>query len=523
MEGTPRGDSWHGLDFLSSIQGSTGRYPVIQTLFLASRVGATGLLSVELVSDDLSVQVGLVRGRIHSVEDVPGLLGALQPVPSDSMNLLRDVGGAVALGHPVDRVLGAAASALGLFLVRLPSGTIRFQSQWTPPPGGFPLPGSLPRLLAAGLREARSEEQIRTWWKGHMEAPIRLRVPEDSPEDRWGLDSITLRMLTRGPRASTPAVLLDIASGNDPVRRIEMMRCLDLLHAFGILHIDRQIIVQPPAARSARPAEARVEPVMRREVAHLSAPAAPKFSGPPDAAVEQLEKIRQQMEGAHPAEALGLTGKRKVSAEDCAVAFREVSKRVHPDLFAGNPAAKALAEQCFGLLNTAHEASQASSGVADINRFLEAKHLNVQYISEKEHVTARLSFRKAELAWRNREWVKASEGFEDACVRDPVTWPHLLYRIYSRYLAKKQGLSVTIQDLDALNPPRPQHQAEVLVVSGNILKLENQAEQAGARYRKALEIHPDNRDAQREIRLQDKRAADAAAEGWLGRLMNKNV
>lgn len=523
MEGTLQRDSWHGLEFLSSIEGSTGRYSVIQTLFLATRVGATGLLSIELSNDDLSVRIGLVRGRIHSVEDVPGLLGALQPAPPDSMNLLRDVGGAVALGHPVERVLSAAASALGLFLVRLPAGTIRFQSQWTPPPGGFPLPGSIPRMLAAGLREARSEEQIRTWWKGHMEAPIRLRIPDDSPEERWGLDSTTLRMLKLAPRASTPAVLLDIASGNDPVRRLEMTRCIDLLHAFGILHVDHQIVVQVPAARSARPAEARPEPAARREMAPPSAPAPIRPGGPPDPAVEQLEKIRQQMEGAHPAEVLGLVGKRKVNAEDCAVAFRDVSKRVHPDLFAGNPAAKALAEQCFGLLNAAHEASQASGGVADINRFLEAKHLNVQYISEKEHVTARLSFRKAELAWRNREWGEASEGFEEACVHDPVTWPHLLYRSYSRYLAKKQGLSVTIQDLEALRPPRPDQQAETLVVIGNILKLENQAEQAIARYRKALEIHPDNRDAQRELRLLDKRAADAAAEGWLGRLINKKA
>ncbi|HNH46601.1 MAG TPA: hypothetical protein PKY30_06165, partial [Myxococcota bacterium] len=127
---------------------------------------------------------------------------------------------------------------------------------------------------------------------------------------------------------------------------------------------------------------------------------------------------------------------------------------------------------------------------------------------------------------------------------DPVTWPHALYWHQARYYTRRSPGIPVIHDLEALlkvmdpgpapenlwdkeKGPAPsvvmcfQRFAEAAAALGNVLKLEGKAAESLAAYKRALAADPENRDAQRELRLTELRAGAAPEKDWLGKLFKR--
>ncbi len=478
-------DGWSGSEFLARVNGPASRFPPLKVLFLAHRLGAGGLMELR----PEGARVGLARGRVVAVEGVSGLFTKVDAALSAHDELAAGARAAVAMGLPVDRIFTGAAAGLGVWLMgRGVRGAVRFDTNWVSPPGSFPLPTSIPRIVADAVRERPAVD-----WFARGSATARPRLPDDAPESRWGLDPASLRVLRQvGAGRQIEALLRENAS--DPSRLAEAGRSLSLLTELGLVVVDGGPVEAPNAG--------------------------PQTRAENNPAVARLREALTGMQGKHPVDVLELGSRLVLQESDVALGYREVSRRFHPDLFYNEgPVARTLAESCFGQVNAAYESIRVPAGLSEANRLLDARKQGVPYVTEKDHQSARVAFRKGEMLYRSRDWKGAAPLFEEAWRLDPGTWPHALYRAQCNYLARIAPLDETIELIRPLGGARPSRQAEVLVVIASVLKAGGQDEAALAACRSALEKDPENRDALRELRLNERRVAkqaDSSSSFWDG-------
>ena len=483
---------WSGAGFLASVRGPFEKVPPVRLLFLAHRVAATGAVVID--RPDYAGAIVVRAGQVVHVEGLPGLLRGLKPAVADTRHLVRDVGAAVVAGHPVNTVLDAAVAGLGAFLaraVRLRGGEVYFETDGTTPPGAFPLPQPVPRIIALGLSAGRPDAQVAADWSALNGASLSARIPDDSPERRWGLDAVAMRVLKLAQAAPTVGALLDGGGGRGP----EVLRALDLLYILGLVAVDGGPLEHDDAG-----------------VGPARAPAAATEEDP---RVERLRRALSSMEGASAVEVLELGARLKVTEEEIVAAYRDISKRYHPDTyFNAAPLVRSLAEACFAKVNGAYETLRMPGGVGEANRVLAARAQGKAYVTEREHLAARVAFKRGEVLYRNRDWRGADAQFAEAVKRDPSGWPYALFAARTGYLSRRLTADGALAALDAMQAPDGAKRGEVLVSAGNILKLEGRHADAQNRYRLALEADPQNRDAQREVRLNNARVErDRAPDG----------
>jgi CheY-like chemotaxis protein/tetratricopeptide (TPR) repeat protein len=485
----PLDDDWDGLDALERVAGGIERFPPVRVLFTAWRLGASGVLRV--ASRGVIGLVGLRGGKVVQVSGVPGLLRTLGPDAPDHRDLAADVAAAVAMGAPADKVFDAAAEGLGGWiagLVDASEGNVSFDAAWTPPPGSFPLPTTAPRIIVRGLLRVRTDAVVSKAWEGLGSAQMRLRTPDGAPESSWGLDAATTRVLRLAPRASTVDRLLTLASADRPgdaARRAEALRALDTLRALGLLAVDR----------------------LREDVAaKVSTPPPPPEPTQEDPREARLARALGELEGAPPLQVLELMNRVRLTEEDVSNAYRDISRRYHPDFFFNAPPqVRSLAESCFSLVNAAYDALRSPNGFAEARRMLEARARGETFVSEKDHLAARVAFRRAEQLFRARDYGAADPLFLEAARLDPGTWPHALCAIRSGWLAKRLPPAAVVAALETLKPKEPVRQGEILTLAGTVLKQAGKVAEAMERFRAAAAADPENRDAQRELRLHESR------------------
>ncbi len=479
---------WSGAAFLASVRGPLEKVPPVRMLFLAHRLDATGALVVD--TPDGTVRIVLRNARIVHFEGLPGTLRALSPPLVDHRHLQQDVTEAVSAGHPIDNILDVATAALGEWLARsveLRGGAVRFEPDVAAPPGSFPLPAPLPRVLAAGMRLGRAASTVERDWRGINEVRVRVRIPDDSPETRWGLDATCMRLLRLAGKSPDVGTLVNEAAAGDALRRAEVLRGLDLLYVFGLVLVD------------GGPLDRHVGGM----ASGISSGAADRLDDP---RVGQLRSVLAAAEGAHPLDVLDLGDLKKVTEEDVVAGYRAISRKYHPDTyFSAPPMVRALAEACFTRINTAYEALKSPGGIPDAQRFLTARASGRGMVSERDHQTARVAYKRAEVLFRNRDWKGADALFLEALRLDATTWPHAFAAHRAGALSKRLPTEAALGLLDELQCPDMPKRADVLVAIGNILKLDGRSVEAMRRYRQAVEADPENRDAQREIRLHKSR------------------
>jgi curved DNA-binding protein CbpA/CheY-like chemotaxis protein len=496
---------WSGAGFLESVRGPLERVPIPRLLFLAHRVDASG--AVVWQRPDGQARVFVRSGRVLQVDGVPCLFDTLDLPASSPQDLVGGVAAAVGAGTPFPNVLEAVSVALAGWLVDhegREGGTVWFDPHAQAPPGAFALPTPIPRLLASGLRQTRTTAALARQWSARSHASLAVRAPDDAPEGRWGLDATSMRLLKLAAGSVDVAHLLGLAVAGQSEREPEVLRSLELLYLLGLLRVDGGALPaeqEPPPAR--RPAEA----------------ATPRVPGPPtqeDPHVARLRAALSTMEGAHPLDILLLGDRPTVTEAEVQRAYREVSKRYHPDTFFNSaPVVRTLAEACFAKLNAAYESLVAPGSLAEAQRFLASRQAGRGFATGRQQQAARVAFKRAETLFKNRDWRGADELFVEAARLDADTWPHRFHAIRCGVLSHRLRLSEAVPQLDALEPPSPARRADVLVAIGNLLKLEGQHDAALRRYKQALDVDPQNHDAQRELRLhrsrEEKKATNSDA------------
>jgi CheY-like chemotaxis protein len=507
------GPSWLGEDFLRGVDGDVDEYPPARVAYLAARLEATGQL--EVAGPTVRARLGFKAGKIVWVEGVPGLLASLDAtLPAGPLG--AQIGMAVARGIDPTRAMDVAASTLGETLVAWldappAEAWVSWIADWKAPAGSFPLPRTVQRLLVDAHRAGLSAGALEARWaRPSPTAGVRARVPEDAPQDRWGLDATALRILRE---AVAPVAIAELTRrvAPDASRVQDAWRAMDLLRALGLL-VPMEVEASPlqapppPATEPPHPAEAVSTP--------RAAPAEPEPTAPPpgddgmdDPRAARFREARDRMAGQVPLEILELADKRTLGDDEVAAAFRDISKRYHPDVhFNAPPAVRELAEVCFAQVQSAYETLKAPGGLAEAKRWQAARATGAAFVGEKDHNAARMAFRRGEALWRNRDWAGADAQFLDAFQRDPDTWPHALYHAHAGMLTQRLPADKALALVEALLPKHPKNAAEILTVAGHVCKLAGRQPEALTRYRKAVEVDATAHEALREIRLAERRA-----------------
>jgi len=496
------------------------RTGVLQPLFDSSLRQATGTLEARGSAGGWSL--GVRSGRVVHVEGRPDLLADVG-ITDGAGDLTKDLGAAIARGVDMNRAFQAAEDGLGRALVALAGaadGSLRFDGTDVPPPGSFPLPTPVLRLLARAFTaqtrepdvsdEARSSRLI---WRG--------------PGEVKGMNPVEERIHQLAQKGAPVGKLIDAIGRNNPARGRQAAATIELMLATGL------IALRAPARREAvrqtrteqdsdRRVQALRQKIARRKQEVSSSPHHHKSPEAVDAAESRAasKAARPQsdkatlaaalagMEGKEPLELLGLQEALFIDASGLTMAFRDSGARYHPDRFAGASAeVQELAGQAFSVINDAFEHLRDPAVLDHTNKMLDARSRGEYYVNEISANKAKVFFRKAESALQRRNTKLACELATKAVEMDPrqLDYRVLLVstQVFSRAIDPEQAL-VTLAQLEAKTPKE-----EILVyfATGRLLKFVDREEDAVKYFRRVLRIEPAHADAKREVWLHEKRSA----------------
>lgn len=505
--------SWSGGDFLDAVGGPCERFPPLRVLFLAHRVGAGGRLLVRNAHG--TRELYLKGGRVVALRGFPNLLEALDVRGGADDDLVSLAERAIRGGHTPDKVLEVAtdglAQALGA-MAELRAADVRFERMAEEPRLPFPIQEPLPRIISRGLRKVRPPPRLRALYATRLRAPVRVCLPDDSPEHRWSLDPLALRLLREAMRGTTLGELIGAAPMDGGV-------AVDLLIQLGLVVVDEP----PPVGRApaAAPPPSRPAPA--------PAPAAPRPVPAPEPVDEQARALREalaSMEGAEPAAVLGLAKAADLTDANVERAYRERSVRLHPDRFTGGSAeVRELANRCFSLLSDAAAALRDPAARAEAGARLKAREEGRLYVSEADRRAARLAFARGEALFREKRWPDALPDLEEAARKDPLSWRYNWLRLQAASLAGRSTLAETEAALLPIveQAPPGAARADVLYSLGELLLRGGREKEARVRFTAALKEHAEHTGAKHRLAMLDRRAEEAAAAkaGLFGGLLNR--
>jgi tetratricopeptide (TPR) repeat protein len=450
--------------------------PLVE-LVRASRARATGAFALSAPAGG-GLTVVLQGGAVVEVGGVPGLLSGVGV--SGSGSLQQDLGAAVGAGVGFDKALNVAGEALGRVLVaavEIPGA----QGGFTPgasPAGAFPLPISVTNLLSAAWRQHRGAEALQ-----RALAPLQrhtIQLVEGQQAD--GLDPTLTRLMQRAKTGPSVEALLAEAAAKGPARRDEVARGVELLVHLGLVNL-----VAP--VKAARPA--------------VAAPAAPAGPTP-----EELLSLARQLRVQSPLQALGLTETpaAEITREKVQSAFRSVANRHHPDRYSGQSEAhRAAAMEVFAALNE-HSSALAEPAALQLEvEKLACAQRGEVWVSEMDKERAKVVIKRALAAEQARSFQNARDLAQEARALHPGSLEGSLLSAYFRAVLKELPLPDALALIDGLAMPNDRLRAEAAYRAGRLYSLAERPNEARARFARCVELNPNHTDAQRELRVLQRR------------------
>jgi hypothetical protein len=514
---------------------STRELPPGLLLLLVVRLELSGRLLIE--APGLARNVWFKAGRIHELRGEVDLLSELGPGLDVDDALSKCFHEAVRQGFPPQVVMRAAANGIGRALcawTRLDDARILFDPSVAPPAGSFPIEGDPIRMLEDAFRHLDRA--------GELSAPLlspgwvlrAIQLPPETHQARRGFDTLTVRVLSVAEPGMPVDMLISRATGSLAERRPEVAHRVFVLSRLGVFLLEAPAETMVRTRGSPKPVDAPWLDVPDDPTVEVSsAPRSRKAEEPAENDAEirlRLDQAVNQLLRKSPLERMELdTSPRKPTPEEIGNAFRKVSQRYHPDRFVGGTTTvRSLASRCFSLVQEAADALQEPEIMAEQWRKVECERSGTAYVSLEAQTRARISYKKAEGLIRTREYDIAEALLAEAMRLDPLTIDYAHQHAYVAFMARQMTAEDAERRLDALKSVDSAQRAAILVTIGTILKTTAQSpERYLARFQEAVSLDPANRDAERELRLHDRRQEKrqdggvAASGSLLGRLLGR--
>lgn len=524
---------------MEPLDGPLARYPLGRVLFLLHRCRASGALRV--FDGEISHNFHLRDGLVVGVEGIDGLLAAITPELSTGLELEQVIGRAMASGHTLDAVLEETCRSVGRVLATWclsGVGILSFKLEASGGASGFQLPWNLIAMLSHGLLCAGSSELGQQLLEAQPADPISVLMPEGTGEQRLGLDPLSLRVLNLARTRPPLQDLVARATRGNSARRREVLHRVYMLHKVGLLHLPepslhtdeetqrvprrrqrtRRSPSRPPSTRGNTNVSERAELGERR----ASGTVEPR----PGQQVAKLRKRVELLRTQNFYQRLGLgDAKAKPTPKEADEAFHKLSRRYHPDAH-GNSGAEVTdaAEDVFSLLSEAIEGLRKRRVAEEHWERNRCAQQGIPYVTDRDRTKAKMSFKKGERLFRNRDYPIAEACFHEAITKDPLNPLYSYMHAYSAFLAKQMPAEDALRIIAALEPETQKQESEFNHTLGRIMRLSGGDEaRALEHFQKAVQANPENRDAQRELRLSAMRsdAKPKAGGGALGSFLDR--
>jgi tetratricopeptide (TPR) repeat protein len=513
----PSGIDWHDARAMEPIDGPLARYPLARVLLLIHRSRASGALRI--FDGETSHTFRLRDGKVIDVEGVDDLFTALVPDLPDYLELEQCIGRVMAAGHPLDQVLEEACRTLGRILATWSLeelGILSFKPEQGEGGQSFAMPWSLMAMLAHGLHSAGSTRLGQQMLDTQATDPVSALIPQGGDEQRLGLDPLSLRVLNLA-RARPPLQdLVARATRGNSARRRQVLHVVFMLHHVGLLHLPEPTLQtdevtqgvprgrrrsQPPDSQPPERRQASRSPeVPARKERRSKAPSEPS----PDEQVAKLTKRIELLRTQNFYQRLGLgDAESKPTPKECDEAFHKLSKRYHPDGH-GNSAEKVkdTAEEAFSLLSEAIEGLRKKRVAEEHWERNRCAQQGIPYVTDRDRTKAKMSYKKGERLFRNRDYPIAEACFNESRNKDPLNPQYAFMHAYSAFLAKQMPAEEALAIIGKLTAESMGQNADFQYTIGRIVLLSGgDRTRANKHFQKAVESNPEHRDAQRELRL----------------------
>jgi hypothetical protein len=539
----PSGIDWHDARAMEPLDGPLARFPLARAAFLAHRCRASGLLRV--FDGETTHSFHIREGVLVGVEGIPGLLGAFQGDIPHELNLDLAIGRAMAAGHSLDAVLEEICKSVGTAMAQWclsDIGIISYKDDTENTGWGFRLPWSLIAMVGHGLYSAGSADLGQAMLEAQPTDPISVLIPEQVGEQRLGLDPLSLRVLNLARALPPFQDLVAQATRGNSARRREVLHRVYMLHRFGLLHLpeppvgtEEETQQVPRRRQRTRRAERGESHEVRRPRPTEGSASPERRSAPPaeptaDQTLAKLRKRVKTLQTQNFYQRLGLgDAKAKPTPKEADEAFHKLSRRYHPDAHGqSTPEVRDVAEEVFSLLSEAIEGLRKRRVAEEHWERNRCAQQGTPYVTDRDRTKAKMSFKKGERLFRNRDYAIAEACFHEAHLKDPLTPDYAFMHAYSAFLAKQMPAEEALRIIGALSPETGKQASEFHTTQGRIIRLSGGSEaKAMSHFEKAVAADAENRDAQRELRLHAMRsdakpkASGGSAWSFLDRFRRK--
>ena len=525
--------NWSGLDALEKVNGSGIRFPPMRVLFLAHRVNGTGQFGVE--QDGQVTSLNLYGGKVVGVLGVPNLMQN-ESGSTTGQNLEQALGASIAQGVSPEKAMDAAALGIGAWVASLDSAKLDrvwFDTHAQAPERPMVLTTTVARMLALGNENIRPFDIVRAELKAKRRLRVEVWYPDDSPETRWGLPSVALRLLR--------FAMKNQVSGLSRAAPDEVWLAVDLMERLGMMTFTDEIVErrkskksgdgstsskrtsrrssddstgEDKAAKHRSKDKSRSRSGSKRRSSKADHSDGNSGSSKEDSRLNRLRKFMKNQHRMTPLEQLGIEKAKDISLEGVSEAFRRSSADFHPDRFASESRqVRKMAQEAFSALGDANDALQDKAVLTDLRLRKSAEEEGRVYVSDVERKKAKLEFTKGDVYFRQRNYEVAHERFNEAHQLDPTEWKPAFMAARSGWLGGVLGSKDAIAMLRAVEVKGGKDRAELLFVTGEILISDGAEKEAFKCFEQAVSINPEHVGARRRIRLREMRETSEKQSG----------
>lgn len=506
----------------------------IELLYRAHRDRDDGLL---LLEGPLGIaRVWLVQGKVRFVEGVPpdAVANLCPPDKELARSSGPDLGLLVAAGVRPEDALEAMATDLAVFLGQVVERG-ECEASWTPgvepPQGAFAFTRSAMWMLSKGMRERRHPDAVAAALKDAWDVEIRAEMPEAQALE--GLDPIAVRTLRHALDCDSLGDLVLHSGRGSTERERHAWRAIDLLLQLRLLKLgaeDKDLEWSedvtgplPPMDEAWEPAHRPEEmPGAEREIStlfdHATRPL-PQIDFVEDEEWDDDNSFDTVEPPAPPLQAeLARLGALCVEVNPLVVcefesdalhgpltqeqierAYRGGMVRFAPGNFLdGSAHALSSSKSLASLLRDGLESVKTPLILAAWLRDLRAFQRPDRPDVDSERKAAQLFEEARDLA-ADRHWNEALAAVTSSLTLDPTATHHRILQLFLLVATRRMSPEDGVLNLDGLDLDDPRAQAQAQVTAGRLLKAARRPNDALDRFRLALRLDPERRDARMEL------------------------
>ena len=221
------------------------------------------------------------------------------------------------------------------------------------------------------------------------------------------------------------------------------------------------------------------------------------------------------------------------SREEIARQFRQLAKKWHADRFKGQDIGqehRQKVQAIFTEINNAHRTLSNPDKREEYDASLEGEETDLESVFDAES-----AFRRGKNMLNNGSIKGARQQFKRAVEQSPEDEPdyrgHMLYTEYMslpkddkgrpKAASAKERAREIFDELDAIADDNSNRKAWVYAFMGHVAQGLDRTNQAESLFREAKQLDPDNRLAQRQLRLLKMRKQKDDKQGFFSKLFSK--